>query len=89
MLKLGHIIYSNCYPPMPRSSRDRSPFPFKLVEGIPTELNRLLYDGKVDVSPSSSIEYAMNPGATFCCDPFDHLKEEGNEHSAGKQGADR
>jgi chorismate dehydratase len=32
------------------------------VEGIPTELNRLLYEGKVDVSPSSSIEYAVNAG---------------------------
>ena len=40
----------------------RVPFPFKLVEGIPTQLNHLLYEGKVDVSPSSSIEYAMNPG---------------------------
>ncbi len=37
-------------------------FPFKLVEGIPTQLNRMLYEGSVDVSPSSSIEYAMNPG---------------------------
>ena len=45
-----------------RDRRGQVPFPFKLVEGIPTELNRLLYEGKVDVSPSSSIEYAMNPG---------------------------
>ena len=37
-------------------------FPFTLVEGIPTQLNRMLYEGSVDVSPSSSIEYAMNPG---------------------------
>ena len=32
------------------------------IEGIPTELNRLLREGSIDVSPSSSIEYAMNPG---------------------------
>jgi chorismate dehydratase len=29
---------------------------------VPTELNRLLHEGGVDVSPSSSIEYAMHPG---------------------------
>ena len=62
MLKLGHIIYSNCFPPHAGIITKTVPFPFKLVEGIPTELNRLLYEGKIDVSPSSSIEYAMNPG---------------------------
>lgn len=62
MLKLGHIIYSNCFPPHAGILTQTVPFPFKIVEGIPTELNRLLYEGKVDVAPSSSIEYAMNPG---------------------------
>lgn len=62
MLKLGHIIYSNCFPPHAGIVTGRMAFPFKLVEGIPTELNRLLFEDKVDVSPSSSIEYAMNPG---------------------------
>ncbi|HET7319458.1 MAG TPA: menaquinone biosynthesis protein [Nitrospirota bacterium] len=62
MLKLGHIVYSNCYPPHAGILTRKVAFPFKLVEGIPTQLNRLLYEGGVDVSPSSSIEYAMNPG---------------------------
>jgi len=62
MLKLGHIIYSNCFPPHAGIVTGQVPFPFKLIEGIPSELNRMLYEGKVDVSPSSSIEYAMNPG---------------------------
>ncbi len=62
MLKLGHIIYSNCFPPHAGIITHKVAFPFKLVEGIPTQLNRLLYEGTVDVSPSSSIEYAMNPG---------------------------
>ncbi len=62
MLKLGHIIYSNCFPPHAGIVTRKVAFPFKLVEGIPTQLNRLLYEGFVDVSPSSSIEYAMNPG---------------------------
>jgi chorismate dehydratase len=62
MLKLGHISYSNCLPPHAGIVTKKVAFPFTLVEGIPTELNRLLYEGAVDVSPSSSIEYAMNPG---------------------------
>lgn len=62
MLKLGHIIYSNCFPPHAGIITGRVKFPFTVVEGIPTELNRLLYEGKVDVSPSSSIEYAVNAG---------------------------
>ena len=61
MLKLGHINYSNCFPVHAGIITGRVPFPFTLVEGIPTELNRLLYEGSVDVSPSSSIEYALNP----------------------------
>jgi chorismate dehydratase len=60
MLKLGHIVYSNCFPPHAGIVTQRVAFPFQLVAGIPTELNRMLFDGRVDVSPSSSIEYAMN-----------------------------
>src|SRR5512143_3419377 len=62
MLKLGHIIYSNCFPPHAGIVLQKITFPFKLVEGIPTQLNRMLNEGSIDVSPSSSIEYAMNPG---------------------------
>ncbi len=62
MLKLGHIVYSNCFPVHAGIVTGKVPFPFGLVEGIPTELNRLLFEGKVDVSPSSSIEYAVNAG---------------------------
>ncbi|HEX9020321.1 MAG TPA: menaquinone biosynthesis protein [Nitrospirota bacterium] len=62
MLKLGHIVYSNCFPVHAGIMTGKIPFPFEIVEGIPTGLNRLLFEGKVDVSPSSSIEYAKNPG---------------------------
>ncbi len=62
MIQLGHIIYSNCFPPHAGIILQKVPFPFKLVEGIPTQLNRMLNEGTIDVSPSSSIEYAMNPG---------------------------
>lgn len=62
MLKLGHIVYSNCFPVHAGIITRQAPFPFEIVHGIPTGLNRLLFEGRVDVSPSSSIEYAMNPG---------------------------
>jgi chorismate dehydratase len=62
MLTLGHIIYSNCFPPHAGIVTGRTPFPFKLVEGIPSQLNRMLDQGAIDVSPSSSIEYAKHIG---------------------------
>jgi chorismate dehydratase len=62
MIKLGHILYSNCFPPHAGIVLKKVSFPFKLVEGIPTQLNRLLSEGTIDVSPSSSIEYAVNKG---------------------------
>lgn len=62
MLKLGHIIYSNCFPPHAGIVLGKTAFPFTLVEGIPTRLNRMLFEGGIDVSPSSSIEYAANHG---------------------------
>jgi chorismate dehydratase len=61
-LRLGHIVYSNCFPPHAGIVTGTIPFPFEVVEGIPTELNRLLFEGRIDVSPSSSIEYARNSG---------------------------
>ncbi len=62
MLKLGHIVYSNCFPVHAGIITKNIPLPFRIVEGIPTELNRLLSEGAIDVSPSSSIEYAVNSG---------------------------
>ena len=62
MIKLGHIVYSNCFPVHAGILNGQVAAPFKIIEGIPSELNRYLAEGKVDVSPSSSIEYAVNRG---------------------------
>lgn len=62
MIKLGHIVYSNCFPVHAGIVKGKVACPFPIVEGIPSELNRALVEGKIDVSPSSSIEYATNPG---------------------------
>jgi len=57
-LKLGYIPYLNCVPFFYRLTQNG--FKGKLVTGVPSELNRLLQCGELDVSPSSSFEYARN-----------------------------
>lgn len=61
MLKIGQIDYANCSPlfHVLREQFDCSEYEFVL--GVPAELNRLLLTNKIDVCPSSSIEYAYHP----------------------------
>lgn len=59
-LRLGDITYSNCFPVHARLIDQPRPGDPRLVRGIPSLLNRLLSEGEIDVSPSSSIEYARN-----------------------------
>lgn len=57
-LNVGHITYANCAPffhYLPEFGFDG-----KIVAGVPAELNRQLASGDIDVSPSSSFEYARN-----------------------------
>lgn len=59
-LRLGHIVYSNCFPVHARLL-DQGPPPWiTIVEGVPGRLNGLLERGDVDVAPCSSIEFARN-----------------------------
>ena len=55
-LTVGHITYANCVPFF--HYLDAAGFRGRIVEGVPAELNRLLASGAIDVSPSSSFEYA-------------------------------
>ena len=55
---VGHISYLNCVPFF-YFLREFG-FSGKLVSGVPSELNRMLQQGEIDVSPSSSFEYARN-----------------------------
>jgi chorismate dehydratase len=57
-LRVGHITYANCAPffhYLPGTG-----FAGQIVPGVPAELNALLAAGQIDVSPSSSFEYARN-----------------------------
>ncbi len=55
MLRLGRISYVNMAPVFHRLE-----YEVDEVVGVPTELNRMLLDGEVDVAPISSITYARN-----------------------------
>ena len=55
MIRLGRISYVNMAPVFHRLTHE-----VEEVTGVPTELNRKLLEGDLDVAPISSIEYARN-----------------------------
>ncbi len=57
-LKIGEIIYANCTPLYTMLKKNSDCSGFEFVPGEPAKLNRLLASGEIDVSSSSSIEYA-------------------------------
>jgi chorismate dehydratase len=59
MIRLGHIEYSNCFP-LHAELLERGDPDVEIVHGIPSELNRALANGEIDVAPASSIEYARH-----------------------------
>jgi len=54
-IRLGRIGYVNMAPVFYRLDYD-----IEEIVGVPTELNRMLLDGELDVAPISSIAYARN-----------------------------
>jgi len=59
-LKIGEIGYANCFPLFSVLKDSFDCKGYRFVPGIPADLNRKLNAGKIDVSPSSSIEYAKS-----------------------------
>ncbi len=60
MIRLGNIDYSNCYPIHgPVLERNRPDW-LEVVDGPPSDLNRRLANGELDVAPGSSIELARH-----------------------------
>jgi chorismate dehydratase len=55
VIRLGRISYVNMAPVFYGLEAD-----VEEVEGVPTELNRMLLEGEIDVAPIPSIEYARN-----------------------------
>jgi chorismate dehydratase len=58
--RVGHIQFLNCLPLYYGLVKNHVLLDIELVKGTPTELNRLLIVGELDISPISSIEYARN-----------------------------
>jgi len=59
-LRLGDIVYSNCFPVHSKFLDQLPPDGVALVHGVPSVLNEMLARGDIDVSPCSSIEYARH-----------------------------
>ena len=56
-LKIGRIRYANLFPIFYMLERAAGSAAYEFIEGVPSSLNRLVREGMVDISPSSSIEY--------------------------------
>jgi chorismate dehydratase len=74
-MRVGRIPYINCYPVYGAVDRGVVRFAAELVDGVPTELNRRMADGTLDVSVVSAVEYARDwerylllPDLAISCD---------------------
>jgi len=59
-LKIGRIPYANLFPIFHYLEKDCNSAGYKFVKGVPSKLNKMLRDGELDISASSSIEFLMN-----------------------------
>lgn len=55
MLKIGFMDYANVYPIFHYLLQDKN---LEFVKGFPADLNKLMRNGEIDLSPVSSIEFA-------------------------------
>ena len=61
ILRIGEIPFANLFPIfyMLKTGSELSGYEF--IEGVPSDLNRKIREGLIDISPSSSIEYLRHP----------------------------
>ncbi len=57
---VGHIQYLNCVPFYYGLINNKLLFNMELIKGTPTELNQMILNGYLDVSPISAIEYCRH-----------------------------
>jgi chorismate dehydratase len=60
--RVGHIQFLNCLPLYHGLVHDGAVLDMELTKGTPTELNRLLLAGALDIAPISSVEYLRHAG---------------------------
>lgn len=59
-LKIGRIPYANLFPVFYYLDNECSHSEYTFIKGVPSKLNKMLRNGELDISPSSSIEYLRN-----------------------------
>lgn len=62
-LRIGQIDYANCTPIFASLLRNHDCNAYRFVKGVPSQLNRMLASGEIDLCPSSSIEYGRHSGS--------------------------
>jgi chorismate dehydratase len=74
-MKIGRIPYINCYPVYGAIDRGIVDLDAELVDGVPTDLNRKMAAGALDISVVSAVEYARDadrylllPDLAISCD---------------------
>jgi chorismate dehydratase len=74
-MKIGRIPYINCYPVYGAIDRGVVKLDAELVDGVPTDLNRKMASGGLDISVVSAVEYARDadrylllPDLAISCD---------------------
>jgi len=74
-MKIGRIPYINCYPVYGGIDRGVVRLEAELVDGVPTDLNRRMGAGELDISVVSAVEYARQadrylllPDLAISCD---------------------
>jgi chorismate dehydratase len=78
-LRIGRISYLNLLPIFIALEETSVSGKYDFIEGFPSELNNMLRNGELDISPSSSIEYLRDK------DKYLYLKD----HSISSRGAVR
>lgn len=61
-MRIGRIPYINCYPVYGALDRGLVKLDAQLVDGVPTDLNRRMARGQLDISVVSAVEYARDSG---------------------------
>ena len=74
-MRIGRIPYINCYPVYGAIDRGFVNLDAELVDGVPTDLNRRMSTGELDISVVSAVEYARDsagylllPDLAISCD---------------------
>ncbi len=74
-MKIGRIPYINCYPVYGAIDRGVIHLDADLIDGVPTDLNRRMSAGELDISVVSAVEYARDsyrylllPDLAISCD---------------------